>query len=117
MLKTITTELSMSNFTMLLKNNPGFLIIKLGAEWCEPCKRIEKNIEKWFSIMPNYIQTVLLDIDISCNVYSHLKKKRMLNGIPAILLYIKGNDTIIPDEIINSSNINEIDTFFKKFTT
>ena len=112
MLKTITSEITMNLFHTLLETNPGLLIIKLSAEWCIPCQTIKNSVEDWFSIMPNHVQTVLLDIDESFAVYATLKNKKMLKGVPAILMYKKGNTTIIPDQIVNTSNKNEIDVFF-----
>ena len=114
MLKTIVSEITIETFYTLLKTNPGLVIIKLGAEWCKPCQQIKSNVEDWFSVMPNHIQTVLIDIDESFQLYSLLKNKKMLHGIPAILMYKAGNTTFIPDEIVNSSNINEVDAFFMK---
>ena len=38
-----------------LKVNPGLILIKLGAEWCAPCKRIEPLVNKWYSKMPNNV--------------------------------------------------------------
>ena len=114
MLKTITYDITLDIFHSLLQNNPGLLIIKLFSTWCRPCNLIKNNVDEWFSIMSNNIQTVTLDIDKSFDVYAALKNKKMLSGIPAILMYKKGNITFIPNESVNSSNINEIDAFFMK---
>ena len=38
----------------------------------------------------------------------------MFRSIPAILMYRMGNITLVPDEIVNSSNLNEIDGLFMK---
>ena len=114
MLKTITSEITIETFYTLLKTNPGLIIIKLGSTWCKPCEQIKVSVEDWFSVMPNHIQTIILDVDESFQLYSLLKNKKMLHGIPAILMYKKGNLTLIPDESVNSSNINEINVFFMK---
>lgn len=116
MLETITCDMTLEMFHSLLKNNTGLLIIKLYAKWCTPCHLIKNEVNEWFRVMPNNVQTVSLDIDRSFNVYAALKNKKMLNGIPAILMYKKGNITFIPDEMVNTSNINEIDVFFMKCT-
>ena len=116
MLETITCDMTLEMFHSLLKNNTGLLIIKLYAKWCTPCNLIKNEVNEWFRVMPNNVQTVSLDIDRSFNVYAAFKNKKMLNGIPAILMYKKGNITFIPDEMVNTSNINEIDVFFMKCT-
>ena len=44
----ITKITDRKHFQELLESNPGVFIIKFGAEWCEPCKMIEKDIEEIF---------------------------------------------------------------------
>jgi thiol-disulfide isomerase/thioredoxin len=63
MLHTITTIENLKQFNELLLNNPGFLVIKFGAEWCGPCKKVEQDVQKWFERMPDNVRTVMLDID------------------------------------------------------
>lgn len=46
----------------LIKQNPGHIVIKLGADWCSPCKKIEKNVRVFFSKCP--LNVVCCDIDI-----------------------------------------------------
>lgn len=41
----IITELSKEDFGRALLENPGALVIKFGAEWCGPCKRIEPLVD------------------------------------------------------------------------
>ena len=97
-----------------LKVNPGLIIIKLGAEWCAPCKRIEPLVNKWYAKMPNNVYCCLVDIDSCFELYGFLKSKRISKGIPTILCYYSGNENYIPDDIIVGSNENEVNAFFER---
>lgn len=111
---TIRIIQGLSEFKHLLSNNPGLLIIKFGAEWCGPCKRVEKTIVEWCNQMPNNVQTAIVDIDESFELYAYLKNKKMCKSIPAILMYIKGNESYIFDDAVNTSNVDEINSFFER---
>lgn len=110
----MTQILTISDFQTLLLNNNGLIIIKFSADWCRPCKLIEQQVHYYFSRLPNYIQPIIVDIDASFDLYALLKRKKMVHGIPAILMYKRYNTSFIPDEIVNSSNREEIDIFFQK---
>ena len=114
MIETINEIENMDSFKKILEINPGLVIIKFGADWCGPCKKIEGMVMDWFSKMPNNVQTVYVDIDESFEVYAFLKNKKMLNGIPGILMYKKGNIGYIFDDAVNNSNCKEIDDFFSR---
>jgi thiol-disulfide isomerase/thioredoxin len=43
---------SRDEFLELLKVNPGLVIVKLGATWCGPCKRIAHIVEGFFASSP-----------------------------------------------------------------
>lgn len=102
-------------FQLLLQNNPGVVIIKLGAEWCGPCKKIEHPVTEWMKMMPkDLIQCIILDIDESFEIYATLKQKKMVNGIPAILAYYQGNVSIIPDDIVVGADLAQIKLFFDR---
>jgi len=99
---------SVNDFNNLLSNNKGLIIIKLTAKWCNPCKIIEPNVKTLFENMPNNVQCITIDIDNSIDVYSFLKKKRVINGVPAILCYLKGNISFIPDDVVIGASIDKI---------
>ena len=105
---------SITEFKELLHNNPGLLIIKFGADWCGPCKIIKDDIHSVFLKMPNNVQSVIVDIDNSIEIYTFLKSKKMINGIPVILCYNKDNITHIPDDSIIGSNKYELMLFFER---
>ena len=101
-------------FAQLLQYNPGVLIIKFGAEWCGPCKKIENQVNRYMLNMPVNIQCVIVDIDQSIEIYGFLKIKKMLNGIPAILAYYSGNLNYIPDDVVVGADPNQITLFFER---
>lgn len=108
----ITDLCNRQQFAELLKTNPGLIFIKFGAEWCGPCKLIEQDIKNAFQSMPDNVQCVMVDIDVSVDLYAFLKMKRMVNGVPAVLCYEKGNVSYVPDEAIGGADKVKLQTFF-----
>ena len=104
---------SRADFYEILKTNPGIVIIKLGAEWCKPCKVIEKAVYHYMEQCPNTIQNVIVDSDNSFDFYAFLKKNKMVNGIPALLCYYKENLTHIPDDSMNGADFVQLQRFFE----
>jgi thiol-disulfide isomerase/thioredoxin len=113
-LPVITEIRDRNHFLEIIKNNPGILIIKFGAKWCGPCKMIENDVKLAFSVMPDTVQCMNIDVDLYSDVYAFLKAKRIVNGIPAILCYKKENTTYIPDDIVIGAVINEVRSFFNR---
>ncbi len=105
---------SREHFTRLLEKNPGLVIIKLGATWCGPCKRIKPVVDSFFASSPDNVICCEIDVDESFDVYAYLKSKRMVNGIPAILCYKKGNTSYIPDDSVTGADPPALDAFFKR---
>jgi thioredoxin-like negative regulator of GroEL len=115
MSKEIISEIAnKDSFFYLLNNNPGLIILKLGAEWCGPCKKIKNVVHGFFASSPPEVVCGDIDIDKSFEVYSFLKSKKMVNGVPVILCYKKGNSTYIPDDSITGANPVELHEFFTR---
>lgn len=110
----ITSVDSLTDFQEILRKNVGVVILKMGAEWCGPCKRIHTEVEDGFAAMPENVQKIVLDIDESIELYSYLKKKRRVNGIPAILAWYRGNDTDIPDDGVLGGDSTQVVAFFQR---
>ena len=108
---------SRQDFLGLLQKNPGLVILKLGATWCGPCKKIKPVLDGFFASSPDNVICCDIDVDESTDLYSFLKSKKMVNGIPVILLYKKGNTTFIPDDSITGINPVELDNFFMRCAT
>jgi thioredoxin 1 len=101
-------------FQELLAKNPGLIIIKFGATWCGPCKKIEPVIDKWFAYLPSSVQCCKIDVDESIELYGFLKSKRRINGIPAVMCYQKGNLNYIPDDMIAGADVDLNNAFFHR---
>ena len=103
-----------NEFIKLLKVNPGLVIMKLGAEWCGPCKKIKHVVDGFFATSPPNVICAEIDVDESFDLYAQLKSKKMVNGIPVILCYKKGNVSFIPDDSITGIDATELNNFFKR---
>jgi thiol-disulfide isomerase/thioredoxin len=103
-----------NDFLKLLKLNPGLVIVKLGASWCGPCKKIAHLVDAFFASSPPDVICADIDVDDSIDLYSYLKTKRMVNGIPVILMYKRGNVSFIPDDSVTGADPGALDAFFKR---
>jgi hypothetical protein len=105
---------SVERFRDILANNPGIVIVKFGATWCGPCRKIDPDINEIFSKMPETVQCVILDIDESIEIYSFLKSKRRVNGVPVLLCYQQGNLNYIPNETVVGANKDQLLMFINR---
>ena len=102
------------DFFNLLKVNPGLVIIKFGATWCGPCKKIKHVVDGFFATSPDNVICADVDVDESFDLYGFFKSKKMVNGIPVMLCYIKGNETFIPDDSVTGIDPGALDAFFNR---
>ena len=115
MSKQIISEIaSREAFLHLLTNNPGLIILKLGASWCGPCKQIEHVVHGFFATSPPEVVCADIDVDESFDFYSFLKSKKMVNGIPVLLCYKRGSQTFVPDDMVTGSEPQALDSFFRR---
>jgi len=111
----IITEIKdTQQFALLLAQNPGLIILKFVAEWCNPCKAIKGVVDAWYERMPDTVQCCIIDIDDNFELYAFLNKKKMVNGVPAILCYQAGNLNYIPDESVVGADVNQVNAFFSR---
>lgn len=117
MSSTITSIKDMNEFKTIIEKNPGLVLIKYGAEWCGPCKKIEPLVNEWFKKIndnTSNVQTYMIDVDECFELYSFMKGKRMIGGIPAIHCYEKGTITHIPNDMVVGASPYEINNFFNR---
>lgn len=110
----ITSLEKLPDLLQALQNNPGVFIMKLGAEWCGPCKRIEGLVKSCMDQAPANVQCAVIDVDEAIEVYGFLKTKRVVNGIPAILAYYQGNLNYVPDDVVIGSDQKQVIAFFQR---
>tara|TARA_A100001015_G_scaffold122257_1_gene135521 strand:+ start:376 stop:729 length:354 start_codon:yes stop_codon:yes gene_type:complete len=101
-----------NEFIMLLNKNPGFIVIKFGAEWCNPCKQIHDDVYEYFNRLPENVLCYDLDVDDNFELFAHLKTKKQVSSIPAILAWKKGNTMIGPDYSVVGADKEKIKEFF-----
>jgi thiol-disulfide isomerase/thioredoxin len=111
-------ELSRLQFEEILRQNPGNVIVKFGATWCGPCKRIEAQVGQWFDLLTKCDKgsstniCIAVDVDNSIDLYGAFKSRRQVNGIPAILLFKQGNLSYIPDDMVVGADPRQVNDFF-----
>jgi thioredoxin 1 len=115
--KVVSVFETRDDFLKLLKVNPGLVIVKLGATWCGPCKKIAHIVEAFFASSPDNVICADIDVDQSFDYYSFLKSKRMVNGIPVMLCYKRGNVGFAPDDMITGADPNDLHLFFRRCGT
>ena len=109
----IYTEIAdRESFGYLLATNPGVVVVKFGAQWCKPCRDSKAFVHENFKRMPGNVACFDIDVDECLDVYAALKAKRMVNGIPAILAYRRGNLGPAPDYSVTGSDNKAISQFF-----
>lgn len=78
----LTTMEDYNNFIHTYK----FVIIKAGANWCGPCKRIKDLFNSLALNMPDGVKFGIIDIDDSLDI----KRKLNIKGIPYMANIVNG---------------------------
>jgi len=101
------------DFHEILQHNPGVIVIKLGATWCKPCQKIKTLVNNLFLRTSDKVLCFDLDVDEMFDVYAYFKKNKLVNGIPVILVWKKGNTSLAPDYSVTGSDTVKINNLFK----
>lgn len=108
-------------------DTPGIniIIIKFGASWCGPCKKISpvykqfiQDINRNNNINNNIVfADIDIDTDINNELYSTLKRLKMIKGVPTIMAFYKNKNRehwYVPDDTVNGYNIEHLTAFFNR---
>ena len=98
----LTTRKELIDF---IKSHP-YVIVKTGATWCGPCKRIKSLVEKLIQVTPDNIDIILVDADEGYNIISYLKWK----SLPTFGNFIHGE----LQDIFVGSNDDGVKSLFNK---
>lgn len=95
----------------------NLLLIQFSADWCGPCRSIQSLCYEHILGLPDNVHTIKIDIDKHMDLYMFLKKKKMLKGIPSLLVWYPCEDRdmdvwYIPSDSVLSSNLSDVNSFF-----
>jgi thiol-disulfide isomerase/thioredoxin len=96
------------------------IILKFTATWCGPCKHIAPlitNLNNHYTQQNKDYEYIEIDIDESFDLYAFFKKKKMVNGVPALLSFRKNNNSTdnfwVPFQSTTGANVQGVTNFFK----
>ena len=98
----------LTSFQTFIKEN-NYVIVKVSADWCGPCKRIESDVSKMCETLNDTIKYITLDVnehDEICDFYD-------VSRVPTFLNFIKSEKT----DVHVGANLEKIQAFFDKTTT
>ncbi|MDJ1407516.1 MAG: thioredoxin [Candidatus Midichloria sp.] len=75
-----------SNFSSLVYNSKGFVLVDFWAEWCGPCRQLSPIIDKISQMMEGKVAVYKLNIDENAEIASQLSIK----SIPTLILFKDG---------------------------
>lgn len=94
---------SRDEFKQIL-NKYNYIIVKLTASWCGPCKKSTPIFNEYFNQMPSKFICVIADIDVVS------KKFFNCSSVPTFMNYINGERL----DIHTGSDPDGIKLFFQK---
>ena len=116
--RVVITELNVDQFTKLqTEMGNRLLLIKFGADWCGPCKRIAPFFHKLIELSSPNILLADINVDNNMDLYVALKKNKMVQGVPAFLVYYgntKRDKWFIPDDSVVGSNEEQLTQLFAR---
>ena len=100
----ITSD-SVEVFKAVMKKN-GVSVVKAGATWCGPCKRIVPEVEKIYQQLSDNIQVYHIDVDECPEIANYLRIRKL----PTFSSFVSGDKM----DVLESATMGDIIKFFQK---
>ena len=88
------TEAEFEQVLNVAKERQMGVVVKFGATWCGPCKKIAPI---WEAALPSLSDRWLIgdiDVDQSADLYAKLKRFKMIRGVPTIMIWLPKKDRV-----------------------
>lgn len=95
----------------ILCSNKEYIIVKLSAEWCSPCKKVKPIVEDCLINLdkinkPNRVALYDVDVDSCFDLFAFYKSKKVISGIPAVMVYYPVEDRDIDFYYLPTTQVN-----------
>lgn len=102
---------SRDQFEKMLEGDHPCVFVQFTASWCGPCKKISPIVNDFIRSNSSKLLCCRLDVDRNADLYSYLKRKRLINGIPCLYYYDKSNHSIAPTSTITGGSVERVAMF------
>ena len=75
------SEITKDEFQSKVLDSEGTVLVKFGAEWCGPCKMMDKSLEQ-------LEESVIYKIDVDKEI--DLMNEYKVRGVPTLLKFVDG---------------------------
>lgn len=84
------TPVNEYNFENEVLNSKLPVLVDFGAEWCQPCKRLEPILEQLSTQWQDQAQLAKVDVDESGN----LAMQMQVMSVPTMILFVNGQENM-----------------------
>ena len=98
-----------------IANTQNMIILKFGAPWCGPCKRVDPIVAMWKSVIETNnlpIELMSINVDESFDLFAFLRSKKLVPSIPTVLAWKGTNREIYPDQSVLGTDDEHLNEFF-----
>jgi hypothetical protein len=98
------------DFFKELDHNDSILVVFVTGSNCAPCERAKPLVYE--KMKTSSYKMIQLDRDKDADIFSALRTKKQVKGVPTLLAYQAGNYTLNADLSVSGANPSAIEEFF-----